>query len=536
MMPKLIIAFVLGLLAVCPAQAGSGRLDSLDAYIKRAPHYDAQKRSLIRSLQREVARSRDDVSRFRAYSRMYDAYSSFQYDTAALYADRMLAIACRIGDRDYIVEAKTARTFTLLSAGLYKEAFDQLESIDLDNVGAKARCRFFFTKWKLLASIIDYVHAEPYRSSYLREAVTTADSLAHYLPADNPSLQYVEGMMCSLAHGDREAARRHFVKALADKNISLHQRAIILSSLGWAYRDEGDSLKALDCIAEAAICDIKSATKETTAIRVVGSMIYSRGDLNRAFGYVRKALDDANFYGARQRMIEIGNILPIIQQERYRSIARQRNIIIGASVLVLLLLIAVLASLYFIRRQMGLIRRQMANLQTARRTIEEHNAQLKSTNAKLVEANKIKDEYIGRSFYTNAEYICKVEKLYRTVDRKIQAGQYDDLRRSLKESTLVKERKTMYADFDETFLTIFPDFIGSYNMLFDEANRVVPEQKMTLTTEMRIFALIRIGISDSERIAQFLNYSVNTINTYKTRVKNKSLVSNDLFEQRIMEI
>ena len=185
---------------------------------------------------------------------------------------------------------------------------------------------------------------------------------------------------------------------------------------------------------------------------------------------------------------------------------------------------------------MGLIRRQMANLQTARRTIEEHNAQLKSTNAKLVEANKIKDEYIGRSFYTNAEYICKVEKLYRTVDRKIQAGQYDDLRRSLKESTLVKERKTMYADFDETFLTIFPDFIGRYNMLFDEANRVVPEQKMTLTTEMRIFALIRIGISDSERIAQFLNYSVNTINTYKTRVKNKSLVSNDLFEQRIMEI
>ena len=529
MKSKLIIAFVLGLLGIFPAHAGSERLDSLDAYIKRAPSYDAQKRSLIRSLQREVARSRDDVARFRAYSRMYDAYSSFQYDTAALYADRMLAIARRIGNRDYIAEAETARTFTLLSAGLYKEAFDQLESIDLRNVGGKTRCRYFFTKWKLLASIIDYVHAEPYRSSYLREAVTTADSLAHYFPADNPSLQYVEGMMCSLAHGDLEAAKRHFVKALADKDISLHQRAIILSSLGWAYRDAGDSLKALDCIAEAAICDIRSATKETTAIRVVGSMLYSRGDLNHAFAYVRKALDDANFYGARQRMIEIGNILPIIQQERYSSIARQRNIIVGASVLVLMLLVAVLGSLYFIRRQ-------MAHLQAARRTIEEHNAQLKSTNAKLVEANKIKDEYIGRSFYTNAEYICKVEKLYRTVDRKIQAGQYDDLRRSLKESTLVKERKTMYADFDGTFLTIFPDFIERYNLLFDEANRVVPEQKMTLTTEMRIFALIRIGIGDSERIAQFLNYSVNTINTYKTRVKNKSLVSNDLFEQRIMDI
>lgn len=516
-------------MGVCQACHAVTILDSLDAYIQRVPYYDARKRSLIHSLQSELSHSHDDASRFRAYSRMYDAYSSFQYDTAALYADRMLAVARRIGKDDYIVEAKTARVFTLLSAGLYKEAFDQLGTIDTSHAGRAARCRYLFIKWKLLASIIDYAHAEPYRSAYIRDAAAVADSLSYYLPAGNPSLLYIKGMMHSLVHGDREGARKYFERALSSKNLSLHQQAIIMSSLGWAYREAGDSLKALECIAEAAICDIKSATKETTAIREVGSLLYSRGDLNHAFAYVRKALDDANFYGARQRMIEIGNILPIIQQERYRSISRQRNIIVGASVVVLLLLVAVLGSLYFIRRQ-------MRHLQEARRTIEEHNVQLKLTNAQLVEANKIKDEYIGRSFYTNAEYICKVEKLYRTVDRKIQAGQYDDLRRSLKESTLIKERKTMYADFDETFLTLFPDFIDRYNSLFDEANRVVPEQKATLTTEMRIFALIRIGISDSERIAQFLNYSVNTINTYKTRVKNKSVVSNDLFEQKIMEI
>ena len=504
-------------------------LDSLDAYISKAAIYDAQKRNAIQKLQGELRKAHGNEQLFHAYSRMYEAYSSFQYDTAATYANRMLIVAKKLDNPDYVVKAKLARVFTLLSAGLYKEAADQIADIDVEKAGKEARLNYFLMRWKFLASIVDYVHAEPYQSNYIRQAAAMTDSLRHYLPKEHPTMLYIERMMASLVHHDVDASYRYFQKALNSPSVTLHERAIIISSLGWVYRNIGDNNKALECIVKAAIYDIQSATKETTAVREAGNLLYMRGDIDRAFAYVRKALDDANFYGARQRKIEIGNILPIIQQERYQAMAYQRNIIIAATIAVLLLLIAVLASLFFIRRQ-------MKTLQAARHTIEEHNKQLKLTNAQLVEANKIKEVYIGRSFYVNAEYIAKVEKLYRTVDRMIKAGQHENLRQSLKESTLIKERKTMYADFDETFLTLFPDFINRYNMLFDEANRVVPEQKMTLTTEMRIFALIRVGVNDSERIAQFLNYSVNTINTYKTRVKNKSLVSNDLFEQKIMLI
>ena len=176
----------------------------------------------------------------------------------------------------------------------------------------------------------------------------------------------------------------------------------------------------------------------------------------------------------------------------------------------------------------------MIKLKKAQALIAQRNQQLEVKNEQLEEVNKIKDEYIGRSFYINSEYINKVEKLYRSIDRKISMHRFEDLRSSLKESELGEERKSMFVDFDETFLKLFPHFIERYNELFDEPDQK-PLDKKQLTTEMRIFALIRLGITDSERIANFLNYSVHTINTYKTRVKNRSHIDNDKFESRIME-
>jgi len=132
--------------------------------------------------------------------------------------------------------------------------------------------------------------------------------------------------------------------------------------------------------------------------------------------------------------------------------------------------------------------------------------------------------------------VAKLEKLFLALDRKIATRQYDDLRSTLKQSTLNAERESMYEAFDQTFLKLFPDFVERYNALFDEKDRKLPPNEQSLTSEMRIFALIRLGINDSERIAKFLDYSVHTVNTYKTRIKNRSTVENDQFESLIMAI
>lgn len=251
--------------------------------------------------------------------------------------------------------------------------------------------------------------------------------------------------------------------------------------------------------------------------------------MNTAIEYVQKALDDANFYNARQRKIEIGNVLPVIQQSRNNDLESQRNIMLLCVAMAFALLVVLAISII-------LVRKQVKKVKLAYRTIGERNQKLEEANRLLSESNKIKTEYIGKSFYASADYIEKLEKLYKSIERKMIARQYDDIIRSLSATSLFKERENMYSDFDETFLRLFPDFVDKYNALFEEKDRKPLGDKKVLTKEMRIFALIRLGVTNSDRIAHFLGYSVNTINTYKTRVKNKSIVSNDEFEQRIMEI
>jgi len=183
-----------------------------------------------------------------------------------------------------------------------------------------------------------------------------------------------------------------------------------------------------------------------------------------------------------------------------------------------------------------LIKKQLRKIKEAKRIIEERNHKLEEANQQLSEANKIKTEYIGKSFYASAGYIEKIDKLYKSIERKLVARQYDDLRRSLSERALMEERKSMYADFDETFLRLFPDFVDKYNQLFEEKDRKVLGDKTTLTNEMRIFALIRLGIEDSSKIAEFLHYSVNTIYNYRAKVKNGAACDRDTFEERVKQI
>lgn len=433
-----------------------------------------------------------------------------------------------MSNRNYVVEATCAKVFCLLSAGLYKEAFDELGRADISQVSAPYKYKYYFIKWRLLADLADYCHAEPYMSSYIKQSRALVDTLHQYVSPHSTAWNYLEGMQL-MKERKCDESEYYFRQVLKDRKITLHERAISTSCIGWLYTLRGNKTEALNYLAEAAICDIKSSTKETTALREVGSLLFAKGDVQHAIVYVQKAFDDANFYDARQRKIEIGNVLPIIQQSRYKDMRSQRNVMLLCIAMACVLLIVLASITVYIKKQ---VRKQ----KLAKRIIEERNKKLEEANEQLAEANKIKTEYIGKSFYASADYFEKLEKLYKSIDHKLATRQYEDLRRSLSERSLAEERKSMYADFDETFLRLFPDFVEKYNQLFEEKDRKSVTDSKGLSNEMRIFALIRLGITDSERIAHFLDYSVNTINTYKTRVKNKSIVNNEEFERRIMEI
>lgn len=503
-------------------------LSKLDNSLKNREKFEKLKQEEIRKLHIEASKAANMRSLYQADINLYDAYRSYKYDLASVYAKKLEQLALKLHDPGCVVESRCAKTFCLLSAGLYKEAFDEFHSIDIARVSNRYHICYYQLASRLFYDIADYNHAPAYQENYVRQGGIYIDSLLELLPEKSTAWWYAKGMK-QMKKRQYDASTYSFKMLLRKPNLDTHLKAIINSCLGWvAYlqKDESSSMKYL---IQAAIFDNESATKETTALREVGALLYKQGDIWHATHYVQMALNDANFYGARQRKIEIGNILPIIQQDRFNMVEKQRNIILIATLIAVALLVVLFSS--FI-----LIRRQMKKLQEARHIIEERNHSLQQTNDQLQEANKIKNEYIGKSFYVNSEYIEKVEKLYKTVDRKIATRQFEDLRSLLKESTFIAERKNMYAGFDETFLSLFPDFVEKFNMLFKPVDRKTPQRAHSLTTEMRIFALIRLGITDSERIAKFLDYSVHTINTYKTRIKNKSIVENEDFETEIMKM
>lgn len=503
-------------------------LKELDKYIEQKDHYVQLKEKKIAILKQSLLSQSDDREKLATYSTLFDEYKSYKYDSAYVYAHRCLHVATLISDPEKVMEAKGLIAFCYLSSGLFKEASDIMNSIDVKNASEAIKKEYYAQLARLYYDMADYNNGEPFSSEYVRVGIQYCDSAITYLPIESPKMWNTVGLK-RMQQRNFPAAIEAFQTLLHSPNIDDHTAAIATSSMGFMYGSMGDGQKGMYYLIQAAIYDIKSATKEAVALQNLANLLYEAGDVTRANRYVRIAMEDANFYNARHRKIQISAILPIIEREHLQMVENQRNNLIIFAAVVSLMFILVLVSTIIIYKQVKKLRR-------AKRTIQSQNKSLQSTNSKLIEANEIKDEYVVQSLYGKSEYIDRLESLYKTINRKVKARQFDDIHSYLKESDLKKERENMYSSFDQTFLRLFPDFIEEYNRLFKPEDVISFDLNKGLTPELRIFALIRLGIHESERIARFLDYSVNTINTYKTKVKNKSIIPNEQFEQKIMEI
>ena len=507
-------------------------LDKLDQSLQQRDKYEQQRVDRIKQLEQQLnaANQLSGADKFDLNYALYNEYKSYRYDSAHHYSMECLAIAQQQGRDDRIIESTYAQVFSLISAGLLSEAEDLLKNIDRQKLSGQLLQDYYGHYAQLWRTKADYIGQDPYYSTYITRSNAYLDSLISMLPQNSMLWWNYTGSKQMRNHLYPEALNS-FNQVLACDSIhaDIHMLATTTAEMAWAYIWQNDEERAIEFFARSAIADNESATREITALYHLSRLIYKRGDYDRASRYVHQALEDINFYGTRLRKVEINDILPIIEQDRYDAVRLQRNWLFAATALFIVLLMAILWSYWYIRRK----NRKLAE---ASETIAGQLAELQQANRQLKEADKIKNAYIGRSFYTNAEFVAKLEKLFLALDRKIATRQYEDLRSTLKQSTLNSERENMFQAFDETFLKLFPNFVERFNALFEEKDRRQPANEQSLTSEMRIFALIRLGITDSERIANFLDYSVHTVNTYKTRIKNRSTVENEQFERLIMEI
>jgi Domain of unknown function (DUF6377) len=528
----LLLLFLWGV-GLTPASAQSNLdslLQELNKAISKKEILEQEKLKRIDDLKKRLAslpaRAREE--KFELTNHLFHEYKVFVYDSAFKYALKLSETSRALADPVKISYAQVKMCFILMSAGMYKETFDSLKVIDKRKLSDSSKLDYYWLSGRSHFDLGTYDGDTYYNPMYIKTALLYLDSALIYSQPNTYQHLYISNYK-DLRSGDTNDALTKVSYLLNNLKLTPHQRAINSFHQGTLYLDKNKSDEALAAFIVAAICDIQAVVKENAAMNSVADILYQKGNIKLAYDFIEEAMKDALYYGAKQRKIEIGSILPIIAAEELRSVESERRAWLIYSTALTVLGILVLVFLFIIVKQ-------VKKLKAAEVLITNANHNLQHINHQLREADKIKEEYIGYYFNINSNYLDKIEDVLKAIDEKLVAKKFDDIRFILKNVNLKREREELFVNFDKVFLKLFPDFVPTFNSYFNEEDRIVLKDNQLLNTELRIFALIRMGISDTEKIARILDYSVNTIYTYKTKVKSKSILPNEEFEKKIMEI
>ncbi len=482
----------------------------------------------LKSMLNASSEREQDNYNYNIYDKLFQEYRSFIYDSAFKYANILLETSYELGDKQLIEQSKIKIGFTLLSAGIFKETLDTLLSIKTDILDKSYKIEYYFLLGRTWFDMSDYLQDDYFSRQYILNGSKALKNALSIAQEGSKEYLVVNGLY-NLRNKNWNVAEGCYVKLLKDTTLTDQEFAVTASSLAFLYNNQGKTEKAIELLAKAAIADIKTSTRETVAMLNLAELLYLKGDIKRAYKYVNLALQDAYFYGARQRKVQISDILPIIEAEQINIKEKQRKLLMNYSVGLTILSILLFVLVYVVFYQFKKLKRVKTSLDVMVRDLSE-------INNKLREVNTIKEEYIAHFFDIISEYIKKIERFKKSVSRKVMLNNLNDINEFVQSINLESEREELYQSFDSIFIKIFPNFIPQFNSLFKVEDQFVIEKDKALTPELRIFALIKLGINDNEKIARFLNYSVTTIYTYKTKVKKKAIVPNEEFEARLMKI
>ncbi len=540
------ILFLLVLIANSSLRAHSqtdSLLMALDEAIQFSKRYEEVKIKRIAFIKEGLNKSGlSPEEEYRGNLQLYHEYEAYICDSARRCINRNIQIATQLENREWLDESKLKKAHVLATSGLYAEGIKLLESIDKQNLSPRLLADYYTIFENIYLYHAEYAQDDEYMPYYLSQMNTYRDSVL--LVVSKGSYQYVAAKAPFLIdHQQLKEAEKLLKAYLSEVSPDTREYAILTSILAFTYQyDNQPELRKISLI-KSAIADIKGVVKENNSLRALAEILYEEGDVERANSYMKKSMADASFYNARLRNVQASKMLPVIDRSYQAEKEMQRH-----KLQTFLLLISLLS--LFLILTVGYVVCQMKKLAKARREVMQANWELQRLNADLIDANQrqkltndslreancIKEEYIGRFLGLCSAYIDKLETYRRMLNKKAAIGKVDELYKTLKSSQFIDdELKQFYRDFDNSFLKIFPDFVECFNRLLPSSERIIPKQGERLTTELRIFALIRLGINDSARIAGFLRYSITTIYTYRSKLKNKSL-HRENFEEQVMKI
>lgn len=547
-MKNIIIFLCLCTICMCRLHAAdSSRADSLllklDQAIKERPIYMEQKELKLVELKRQLHRQIPDEERFAILGTLLDEYRSFNTDSALHMAEEREQIAIRLGNREYIDNARMNKADVLGMTGMYKEVMDLMRNIHIDRLPVDIHPYYYHIYRTVYGLMADYAVTAYEKKLYTELTDKYRDSL---LLVNKDNL-----LIHTLIQSDQYNVRNEYDKAirlltdyLALQKDYEHDVAICAYTLSESYRLKGDKEKEKEYLIVSAMADMKTAVREYISLRKLAVLLYQEGDIERAYSYVKICMEDAAACNARLRKLEILEIFPIINDAYQQKKEKQQEQMKWALVSISLLSLFLLLAIFYVYKQMKKVAAARREVIDANKRLKELNDELHLSNAQLKEANHsiaensyLKEEYIGRYMDQCSVYLEKMDNYRRSLGKIAATGNVEELYKNIKSSKFIEgELKEFYTNFDNTFLQLFPTFVEDFNALLADDEQISLKAGERMNTELRIFALIRLGITDSVKIAQFLRYSVTTIYNYRTKVRNKAAGDRDLLEQEVMTI
>lgn len=463
---------------------------------------------------------------------MYQEYSKFKTDSAVHYMLENISLSQKSENDTLLINAQLNLAWLYSTKGKYIEANDILQNIDKKKLTFDLLCSYYRT----YNDFYSHYGLSNNDNKYYMESELYRDSLLNIL--DQNSFEYqLENTKKLLYSYKEDEAIAAFEKLLSQADDTNPERASIAYFLGYTYKRKSNLALQKKYFSISAICDVINSIKDNASFQNLALTCYELGEIDNAYRYIQSAMNDAVFCNVRYRTIESSEFYPIINSAFQAKEASQKETLQFSLLLISLLSLLLIVVMVYIYKQMKKLARIKNQLKKTNKQLTELNDELQMSNIHLEEANHVKEEYIGRFFDQCSEYIEKIENYRKELNRKAKNNQLDDLFKMLKSKAIVEaELMELYAKFDSIFLNIYPDFIEEFNNLLVPEERIYPKQDELLTTELRIYALIRLGITDSNKIASFLRYSLRTVYNYRTKVRNKSAVTRGDFEDYVKKI
>lgn len=533
----------------------------LDNMILQREEYRLKKEERIKMLRNRIDMRASLEERFHTNKVLYEEYYVYNADSAMAYVTENLRIASLLKRKDWEYTWKINKSFLLSATGLLKEAEDEMRGIPVHELSDNAKVDYYCQMQYLFSHFGQYTgsESEAVQRSYLDKELLYRDSVYMVARPDHPLYLWYKG--CKLQYDGVDSMRMvipELQKAIHFSALDNRYDAMNAYILGSIYRDLDDMENYMKYLAFSSMADIVSCNKDIASLEELGMYLFSLGDIDRAYAYTNYCLQNALFYKNRVRIMGISSTIDqinaVYQEQMRQQGKRVQSYLFAVSILSAVLLLAILY-IYQKLRQLAMSRsklhemneelnRHVDNLSEAQRQLKEANdklqtlnVKLKDVNTQLRESNYVKEEYIGYVFSICSSYISKLDEYRKNINRKLKANQVDEVKVMTGRSTMAQsELKEFYGNFDAIFLHVYPDFVKDFNELLKPEEQIQLKEGELLNTELRIYALVRLGINDSVKIAEFLHCSPQTVYNNRLKVRNKAIVPKEKFAETVRSL